>query len=164
MGTRGQVAKLPGKLHPARRQKTGRECEVVVRSEIEIVRNLELEAVASGMTEAREQQTTLTLVTQRKRNIRRVKNRHAFETHDHAACDAFFSLGVEVDRGRLQHPILVAHRARGVAHLGQDHIAIGMRIDVFGEPSSVAVQELEVGLVEIGGAVGVVTAGIAANA
>ena len=78
--------------------------------------------------------------------------------------DALLQPWCRVERGGLQHPILVADRAAGVAHLGQRQLAVGQHIDVFGEAAPVAVHELEVRLVEIRGAVDVVAAGVAAHA
>ena len=65
-------------------------------------------------------------------------------------------LGVETDGGGLQHPVIIADRAAGVAHPLQFYRAARQHIDVLGEAASVAIHELEVRPVEIRCAVDIV--------
>ena len=164
MGILAQIAELTAQLYAARRQETGRECEVVVRREIEVVGYLQLEAVASRMTEAREQQSALAFIADGKGDIGRVENGHVLDAHGHTVRGAFLCLGIDVERRGLQHPVLVADRTRGVAHLAQRQLAVRQYVDVFRIAAAVAVHELKVRAVEIGRAIDVVAAGVAADA
>ena len=116
------------------------------------------------MAEAREQQAALAVLAQGKRNIGSVENRHVLEAHGYVARDSLLDVGVEADRGCLQHPVLVADRAAGVAHLGQGDLAVREHIELLRVTAAVAIHQLKVRLVEIRGAVDVVTARVAAHA
>ncbi len=54
MRTRRQITEILRQLHAARRQQAGRDGQVVVRREVEVVGHFCIEAVAAGVAEARE--------------------------------------------------------------------------------------------------------------
>jgi hypothetical protein len=150
------VSELAAQLPAARRQETGGQRRVVVRGEIQVVGHFQLETVVSGMAEAREQEAALAFVAHGKGDVGRVENGHVLEAHGHVARSPFLRLGVDVERGGLQHPVLVADRAGGIAHIGQRQFAVRKNVDVRREAATVSVHELEVRLVEVRRAVDVV--------
>ena len=116
------------------------------------------------MAEAREQQAALALVAKRKRDVRRVEDRHVLESHDDLVRHALLGLGVELERGGLNQPILIAGRTGRVAHPRKLRLAVGLHRDVLGEAAAVAVEDLEISLVEFGAAERIVDAGVALDA
>jgi hypothetical protein len=64
----------------------------------------------------------------------------------------------------LQHPVLIAHRAGGVAHLVQADLAVGSGRHLLREAAAVAFENLKIGFVEVGAGEGVVVAGFALDA
>ena len=159
-----QEAEFPAELHAAPRQHAGRQRRVVVGRNIEVVRHVQLVAVVAGMPEARKQQAALARVAHRKGDIGRIEDRHVLEPHDHVVSDALLGVGVELDRGCLQHPVLVARRTARVARLLQAHRAVGMHLELLGEAAAVAIEDVKICLVEIGASEHIVSAGVAGDA
>jgi hypothetical protein len=116
------------------------------------------------VAEAREQEAALAVVAHGKRDVGSVENRHVLEPHDDVAADSLLGLGVDVERRGLQHPVFVAHGAGGIANVGQIHLAFRQHVDRLREAAPIAVQDLEIRLVEIRRAVDVVAAGCTAHA
>ena len=73
-------------------------------------------------------------------------------------------LGVEVDRGSLEHPILIADGTGGVPHLREIDLAVRMDRHRLCHAAAVAVEDLEIGPVESGARHVIVGAGVAVDA
>src|ERR1700691_4002933 len=100
------------------------------------------------MPEGREQETALALIAQGKGDVWRVEHRHVLEAQHDSAAGAFLEGGVKLDRLRLQHPILIARRASGVAHPRQRDLALLRRCYLAREAASIAIAQLKNRLVE----------------
>ncbi len=110
-----KIAELAVDLQAAARHQARRQRRVVVRRQIEVVRQRHLDTAAAGRAEYRRQESRLALVGQRKIDERRVQDRHVLEQHRRIARRADQARAVDVDAGRGQVPVVVAGDAGRVA-------------------------------------------------
>jgi hypothetical protein len=109
-----QVAELTAELQAALGHDPRRDRRVVVRREVEVVGQRELDAARARRSCRRHEEATLALVGERELEPRRVEDRCAEEAHGRVMRGADHPVRVEVELVRLQVPILARRDAARV--------------------------------------------------
>ena len=119
-----QVAELTADLQAALGHDPRRDRRVVVRREVEVVGQRDVEAARARLPDDRYQEARLALAGQRELDPGRVEDRHAHEVESRIVGDADLLPGVDLDRLAAQEPVLARRDARRHAGL-QDVVAVG---------------------------------------
>ena len=119
-----QVAELGAELQPALAHHARRHRQVVVRREVEVVGQRELEPARARRARGRHEEAALALVVEREVDPRRVEDRRAEEAHGRVARGADLPVGVEIELAGLEVPVLARRDAGRVAPVG-DVVAVG---------------------------------------
>ena len=114
-----EVAELGAQHRAAPSQQTWRQRQVVVRSEVDVVRRGDVEAAVLRAADAREEETGTPALVDREAGIREIQQRHRADHQRGVArrADAFGL--VQVDARGAQLPAFVSRIAGRVGHLAQ---------------------------------------------
>jgi hypothetical protein len=91
----GEVAEIAAELDATVAEQAWFQRRVIVGRQVEVIGNAELEAIAAGRADAREQEPRLAGVTRGKGNVRGVQQRNALEVEAYVATGALLSLAVD---------------------------------------------------------------------
>jgi hypothetical protein len=141
----GQVAELGVDPCAAPREKERLQRHVVVRREVEVVGQADLEAALVRVAERREQEAGLARVADREGDDRRVQDRHALERHAHVAAAALLRTLVDVHGRGAQEPVAVAGRAGREADCLEREVAARRHHELARGAARRAQRELELG-------------------
>jgi hypothetical protein len=145
---RRQVAELAVEAQPARGEVARRERGVVVRRDVPVPGHGDLRAGLAAAADGREEQPGLALVPDREGDPGRVEDGHAEEVEAHVASGADAALLVDRDPAGAQRPVVVAGRARGVAHDLEVEDAAVAQLHAARGPAHLALEQLELGALE----------------
>ncbi len=138
-----QVAKVIAQLQPALAHVARVERQVIVRREVQVVRDRNVETRAIALADRRCQEAAFAFVVQREGEVRGVQDRHALERELHAVRRADAAVDVEVDVARMQLPRRVLRGACREQHLYQRHLAAAGNQDFVRRASRGAFRDVE---------------------
>ncbi len=144
-----QIAEVRAGAEATTRKQEGRERQVVVRREVEVVGHAQLEAALVRVAERREQEAGLAGRPDGKRDHRRVEDRDALEVDADVATPALLRTLVDLDARSAQLPVRAAHRAGREAHAGEVQVALARHLELGGRAPRGPLRQLELGAREL---------------
>ena len=127
-----QVAELVLQLVAALRHEHRGERGVVLRRDVPVVGNAELEAARAGLRVVGREQAAAAPVAERERGPGRSEDRGVEEAQPRVARRALLLLEIELDLARLDPPVLLPRPAGGVVRVGQAVALAAEELDALG--------------------------------